>query len=85
MDLDLTGVELHQSLILVVPALLIIGYAMKQTPNFPDWMIVWALPVLGLLAGVVSIGFNVEGVSNGLIAGGLAITANQMFKQTRDR
>jgi hypothetical protein len=79
---DLTQVSLHEALVVVVPALLIIGFALKQTPKCPDWLIVWALLVLGAVAGIVAIGANLEGVANGLIAGGLAITANQVYKQT---
>ena len=85
MGLDLSSVALHEALVLVVPALLIIGFALKQTPKCPDWLIVWILPVLGTIAGVFAIGANIEGVANGLIAGGLAITANQLYKQTVDR
>lgn len=83
--MDLTGVQLHEALAVVVPALLIIGFALKKTPQCPDWAIVWALLVLGAVAGGVSIGFTVDGIANGLIAGGLAITANQVYKQTVKR
>lgn len=80
--LDLTGVELNQALFIVVPALLIIGYALKQTPKCPDWLIIWILLGLGSIAGLIAVGFNVNGFANGVIAGGLAVTANQLFKQT---
>lgn len=85
MGLDLTGVQLHESLVLVVPALLIIGFALKQTPKIPDWLIVWLLPVLGMVAGIFGIGATLEGVVNGLIAGGLALAANQVYKQSVKR
>lgn len=82
MGLDLTNVQLHEALVVIVPALLIVGYALKQTPKCPDWLIVWLLLLLGTVSGVVGIGASLDGVANGLIAGGLAITANQMYKQT---
>lgn len=78
----LSGVELHESLVLAVPALLIIGLAMKKTPKCPDWLIVWTILILGLVAGIAAIGFDLNGIVNGIIAGGLAITANQAYKQT---
>lgn len=80
--MDLTGVQLHEALALVVPALLIVGYALKQTPKCPDYLIVWAMLLLGTVAGIVTIGPDVNGVTNGIVAGGLAITANQVYKQT---
>lgn len=79
--MDFTGIELHQSLVLVVPALLIIGFVMKQTPKCPDWAIIWAILVLGTIAGIITIGATVNGVTNGIIAAGLAITSNQVYKQ----
>lgn len=85
MGLDLTGVQLHESLVLVVPALLIIGFALKQTPRIPDWLIVWLLPILGMVAGIFGIGATLDGVVNGLIAGGLALAANQVYKQSVKR
>jgi hypothetical protein len=79
---DLSTIQIHQSLIIVVPALLIIGHAFKQTPKFPDWAIVWLMILLGVLAGIGAIGFNLNGIANGVIAAGMAITANQAYKQT---
>lgn len=78
----LTDVQLHESLVLVVPALLVIGFALKKTPKCPDWLIVWLILILGLVAGVATLGFNVDGIANGIIAGGLAVTSNQVYKQT---
>lgn len=80
--MDLTGVQIHEALALVVPALLIVGYALKQTPKCPDYLIVWAMLLLGTIAGIVTIGADVNGITNGVIAGGLAIAANQVYKQT---
>lgn len=79
---DLTGVELNSALIVVVPALLIIGFAMKQTPKCPDWLIVWVMLICGTIAGIVTVGPDVNGIANGIIAGGLAITSNQVYKQS---
>ncbi|HZG14548.1 MAG TPA: phage holin family protein [Candidatus Bathyarchaeia archaeon] len=78
-------ITLHPSLVLVTPALLVLGYALKQTPNFPRWMIIWILLIAGSIAGIVTIGFTVNGISNGIISAGAAITIHQMFKQTMSR
>lgn len=79
---ELSNIQIHESLVVVVPALLIIGYALKQTPKFPDWAIVWVLLVLGMVSGMFTVGLNVNGLANGIIAAGMAIAANQTYKQT---
>lgn len=81
----LSTIELHSALVTVVPVLIILGFALKNTPKVPDWTIVWVLLLLGALAGVLAVGFNVEGFANGVIAAGLAIASHQAFKQTVER
>ncbi|MEW9671423.1 phage holin family protein [Ammoniphilus sp. 3BR4] len=78
----LEGITLDPALVLVAPALNVIGYALKQTPFIPNWLIIWILLGLGIIAGILSIGFTVNGVANGIIATGMAITTHQAVKQT---
>ncbi|WP_243290017.1 phage holin family protein [Bacillus sp. FJAT-47783] len=75
-------VAVHPQLVIVVPALMVLGFAMKNTPFIPHWMIVWVIIFAGVLASVITLGFTVNGVANGMIAGGAAITSHQMIKQT---
>lgn len=79
---ELFDIQLHEELILIVPALLIIGFILKQTPKVPDWTIPWAILILGTVAGIATLGTTVEGIANGVIAGGIAITTHQSAKQT---
>lgn len=81
----LSQVEIHEQLAIVVPALLIIGYALKRTPKVQDWMIVWILLTIGVIASGYTIGFTVSGIANGIIAAGAAITTHQAYKQTKNR
>ena len=81
----LQQVEIHQQLVLVVPALMIIGYALKQTPFINDWLILWILLILGVTASLLTIGLTVNGFANGVIAAGAAITTHQAYKQTKNR
>lgn len=81
----LEGVTVAPELVGVIPALLIIGFLLKKTPNVPDWTITWALPILGVVASIFLIGPTADGVLNGIIAGGLAIAGNQVYKQTKER
>jgi hypothetical protein len=81
----LSNITLHPALAIVVPALIILGYVLKQTPKFPDWLIVWVLLVGGIIAGIVAIGSTLDGVANGIIAAWMAIAAHQTWKQTTER
>lgn len=81
----LSQVEIDQQLVLVAPALMVLGYALKRTPMIPDWLIIWFLLFFGVLASVITLGFSVNGVANGAIAAGAAITTHQAYKQTKKR
>lgn len=73
---------LNQNYYMLVPALWVIGYALKQTPRVPDWTIIWILLGISLAIGTITFGFSGEGVINGVIAAGVAVLGHQMFKQT---
>uniref|UniRef100_A0A1S2M2J4 Holin n=1 Tax=Anaerobacillus isosaccharinicus TaxID=1532552 RepID=A0A1S2M2J4_9BACI len=77
--------EISDKLAVVVPALMIIGYALKRTPKIADWMIVWILLLLGVIASVFTLGLTVSGIANGVFAAGAAISTHQAYKQTKNR
>ncbi|OIJ18725.1 hypothetical protein BKP45_15685 [Anaerobacillus alkalidiazotrophicus] len=77
-----TQIQISDQLALVVPALMVIGYALKRTPKVPDWLIIWILLFIGVLASGFTLGFTVNGIANGIIAAGAAITTHQAYKQT---
>jgi len=81
----LNGVTLNSSLSTLVPCLLIVGYIFAQTPKFPDWAIPWALMVISILAGGLCLGWNYEGLANGIIAAGMAVFSHQVYKQSTTR
>nr|WP_077211660.1 phage holin family protein [Bacillus dakarensis] len=73
---------LNQNYYMLVPALWVIGYALKQTPRIPDWTIIWFLLAISVIFGTITFGFSGEGIINGVIAAGVAVLGHQMFKQT---
>ena len=79
----LNGVEVVPEAQLIIPVLLILGFALKKIPGFPNWAIVWAVLVLGAIGGVAVLGLNAEGFINGIIAGGIAVTSHQLYAQTK--
>lgn len=73
---------LNKNYYIFVPALWVIGYALKQTPKVPDWTIIWILLAASIAFGTFAFGFSIEGVINGVIAAGIAVLGHQMMKQT---
>lgn len=73
---------LNENYYMMVPALWVIGYALKQTPNVPDWSIIWILVIISVFSGSIAFGLSLEGVVNGIVAAGVAVLGHQMIKQT---
>lgn len=72
-------------LVFLVPALWCVGLWLKSTPYIKDWVIPYALCTLSIAGAVAAIGFTVEAIANGVIATGIAILGNQVYKQTKNR
>jgi len=76
---------IEPSMLIVVVALWVVGFAIKQTPKIADWLIIWVLTIIGVVAGIVIVGANIDGVIQGVLASGIANYAHQLFKQTKER
>ncbi|WNS77279.1 phage holin family protein [Bacillus sp. DTU_2020_1000418_1_SI_GHA_SEK_038] len=76
---------LNQNYIMLVPALWVLGFALKQTPAIPDWLIIWILFIASITVGSVAFGFSIDGLVNGITAAGVAVLGHQMYKQTKIR
>ena len=70
-------------LVFIVPALWCIGFWLKSTPNVKDWIIPYLLCALSIAGAILTVGFSVEAVANGVIAVGLAVFGNQLIKQSK--
>ena len=66
---------------ILIPALYLIGLFIKKIPGAPDWIIPFALLVLGLIGSVVIIGFTIYGVIQGVFVAGITVFTNQAWKQ----
>jgi hypothetical protein len=80
--MDLSGIALDPSMVLLVGVLVALGYFLKSTPDIPDWLIGWILLVLSIVGAIFKIGATVDGVANGIMAAALAVYGNNLFKQT---
>jgi hypothetical protein len=79
------GISVHQQLVIVVPALIILGYALRRTPKIRPWMINWILIVASVGISFIKLDLTINAFINGIIAAGSAITLHQLFKESRDR
>lgn len=73
---------LNQNYLTLVPALWVLGFALKQTPFIPNWMIIWIILLVSIVVGNFAFGFSFIGLVNGIVAAGVAVLGHQMFKQT---
>ena len=73
---------LSSDYVVIIPALWILGFALKQTPKVPDWSIIWILTFFALTISILFFGFSLESITNGIIAAGTAVYGHQMIKQT---
>ncbi|BCB03851.1 phage holin family protein [Bacillus sp. KH172YL63] len=78
----LNGISIDPQVTVLVPILWVLGYAFKRTPHVPDWLIIWVLLGVSVVVSGWTLGFDLNGISNGFIATGIAITTHQSVKQT---
>ncbi|MFT8322797.1 MAG: phage holin family protein [Bacillus sp. (in: firmicutes)] len=79
--MDLLKSYLNENYYGLIPVLWVIGYALKQTPKIPDWLIIWILLAISILLGTFAYGFTFDAITNGIIAVGVAVLGHQMLKQ----
>lgn len=82
--MDFMDFILEEALI-VIPVLWILGAFLKRTPNIADWVIVWVLLVVGIIATVALLGFTAQAVLQGVLIAGAAVLGHQLIKQTNER
>lgn len=73
---------LNENYYMLVPALWVLGFALKRTPSVPNWSIVWVLLGFSIVFGVIAWGFSYTGIINAIIAAGIAVLGHQMVKQS---
>lgn len=82
--MDIVNYIIEKALVLV-PVLYVIGAMLKNTPIVKDWTIPWVMLVLGIFGGVSVIGFNVEGVLQGILVAGATVFTHQLIKQSHEK
>ncbi|MGG1879353.1 phage holin family protein [Paenibacillus cisolokensis] len=71
-------------LLIVVAACWMLGYIFKQTPRVPDWSIVYIVLIIAVWLTIGLLGWSVEALIQGVLAGGFSVFGHQAFKQTKE-
>ena len=70
-----------ENVLYLIPCLVFIGWCIKQIPGIPNWIIPFALIVLGVIASGFILGWTADGVIQGVLCAGAAVLSNQAVKQ----
>lgn len=82
--MDILEYVIQEALILI-PVLYVIGMFIKSTPNVPSWIIPWIMLALGVIGATAILGFNVQGIIQGVLVAGVTVFVNQLLKQTANK
>lgn len=83
MDWNIVYGLIDARLLIVVAACWVIGFILKKTPKVADWTIVYVVTAAAIVLTVGLIGFSVEAVIQGILAGAFAVYGHQLLKQTK--
>lgn len=83
--IELLRTFLIDEALIVVPALMILGIFLKNTPKIEDWTIPYVLLAIGLALTGAHLGFNIDGILQGILVTGAAVFGHQLIKQTKER
>lgn len=69
--------------LILIPVLNILGMIIKGFPKIPDKYIPLILLFFGITGAVAIMGFNAQGVIQGILITGTAVYGNQIVKQLK--
>lgn len=69
--------------LILIPVLNILGMIIKGFPKIPDKYIPLILLFFGITGAVAIMGFNVQGIIQGVLITGTAVYGNQIVKQLK--
>jgi O-antigen/teichoic acid export membrane protein len=71
--------------LVLMPVLFVIGLLLKNTPKMQDWLIPWALLIIGIVFAILIIGDVLQGIIQGILIVGATVLTHQLVKQTLER
>ncbi|PAK51399.1 phage holin family protein [Paenibacillus sp. 7541] len=81
MDWSMIFELIDPRLLIVVAACWVLGYIIKQTPRVPDWSIVYIVLIIAVWLTIGLLGWSVEALIQGILAGAFAVFGHQAVKQ----
>ena len=73
-----------QEALILIPALIVLGKMLKDTPNVKDWLIPYILLACGVIGTVAILGLTASAVIQGVLVAGASVYLHQIYKQTKD-
>ncbi|GKU75644.1 phage holin family protein [Paenibacillus sp. L3-i20] len=85
MDWNVIYQLIDAKLLIVVAVCWVSGFILKQTPNVPNWSIVYLVTAIALFLTIWLIGWKAEAIIQGVLAGAFAVYGHQIVKQVKAR
>ena len=70
--------------LILIPALIVLGKMLKDTPHLKDWLIPYILLIGGVVGSIAIIGFTAPAVIQGVLVSGAAVFGHQLYKQSKE-
>jgi len=83
MEWELIVNLIDPSLLVVVAVCWVLGFIIKQTPNVPNWSIVYIVSAFAITAVLLLQGLSVEAVLQGILCGAVAVYGHQLVTQAK--
>lgn len=74
-----------EQVLMLAVGLWIVGFVLAKVPNIPNWIIPICLLILGIAGGLFSFTLDINGALQGVFACGVAVLADQLYKQAKYR
>lgn len=71
------------SLLVVVAVCWVLGFIIKQTPNVPNWSIVYIVSAFAITAVLLLQGITVQAVLQGILCGAVSVYGHQLVTQAK--
>lgn len=72
-------------MLIVIPALLFLGWMMKETPHIPDWLIPYLNTVFGIIAGISITSSVIDGTIQGILVSAMSVLIFNLYKQWKQK
>lgn len=72
---------IQPEMLIVVPTLLFLGWMLKSTPRVQDWVIPYAITIVGILVGIAITSTIVDGIIQGILVSAMSVLVYNLYKQ----